>query len=121
MDLISVAQQTGEVSADAYSLAYHEHDGVLPPPQMVGIEDMVEQLRITEAESNPFATNGGPYGGGGGATARPGPDGDTYSGAPSPATQPFRPPAIVPPAPSPPRSVVSLSISCANCPGHLPY
>lgn len=94
MDLISVAQQTGEVSADAYSHAYNEAGGILPPPHMIGIEDLVEQLRIAEAESNPFAANG--------AESTP----ETYSGAPSPGAKPFRPPAIIPPAPSPPRSVV---------------
>ncbi|EIE18740.1 hypothetical protein COCSUDRAFT_38543 [Coccomyxa subellipsoidea C-169] len=39
MDLISVAQETGEVSAEAYTQAWNEVGGILPPPQMVGIED----------------------------------------------------------------------------------
>ncbi|CAL5220728.1 g2786 [Coccomyxa viridis] len=101
MDLISVAQRTGEVSADAYSEAYHEANGVLPPPQMMGIEEMVERMQLADADSNPFASGG---------TAEPGHkavDG-AYSGAPSPGPGgQFRPPAIIPPAPSPPRSVVS--------------
>ncbi len=103
MDLISVAQRTGEVSADAYSEAYHEANGVLPPPQMMGIEEMVERMQLADADSNPFASGG---------TAEPGHkavDG-AYSGAPSPGPGgQFRPPAIIPPAPSPPRSVVSLA------------
>ncbi len=41
MDLISVAQETGEVSADAYTMAYNDSQGILPPPQLVGIEDQV--------------------------------------------------------------------------------
>ena len=67
-------------------------------------QQQVEQLRIAEAESNPFAN-----GGGGAPPTRPTADNDTYSGAPSPGTQPFRPPAIIPPAPSPARSAVMLS------------
>ena len=114
---MSVAQETGEVSADAYTMAYNESGGILPPPNMVGIEDQVEQLRLEEAESNPFAVNGAP-------PTRPGADTDTYSGAPSPGQQPFRPPAIIPPAPSPSRSMVSQSLcvlpfamSCMQCCG----
>lgn len=103
MDLISVAQRTGEVSADAYSEAYHEANGVLPPPQMVGIEEMVERMQLAEADSNPFAS------GGSAAPANKAVDG-AYAGAPSPGPGgQFRPPAIIPPAPSPPRSVVSLT------------
>lgn len=41
MDLISVAQETGEVSAEAYTQAWNEAGGILPPPQLVGIEDQV--------------------------------------------------------------------------------
>ena len=101
MDLISVAQRTGEVSADAYSEAYHEANGVLPPPQMMGIEEMVERMQLADAESNPFAS-----GDTAGPTQKP-VDG-AYSVAPSPGPGgQFRPPAIIPPAPSPPRSVVS--------------
>ncbi|CAL8464390.1 g3925 [Coccomyxa elongata] len=106
MDLISVAQETGEVSAEAYTMAYNDSQGILPPPQLVGIEDQVEQLRIAEAESNPFAN-----GGGGAPPTRPTADSDTYSGAPSPGAQPFRPPAIIPPAPSPARSAASTPAS----------
>ena len=102
MDLISVAQRTGEVSADAYSEAYHEANGVLPPPQMMGIEEMVERMQLADADSNPFAS-------GGTAEGPPKAVDGAYSGAPSPGPGgQFRPPAIVPPAPSPPRSVVSL-------------
>lgn len=105
MDLISVAQRTGQVSADAYSDAYHEANGVLPPPEMAGIEEMVEQMHVRDAESNPFASGGNS---GSPDTAHKPVDG-AYSGAPSPGPGgQFRPPAIVPPAPSPPRSVVSL-------------
>ena len=75
MDLISVAQKTGEVSADAYTEAYHQAQGMLPPPQMMGIEEMVDRLQLADAESNPFASegNGGriPQGGGWGLLRRP--------------------------------------------------
>ena len=102
MDLISVAQRTGEVSAEAYSEAYHESNGALPPPQMAGIEEMVERMHLADAESNPFH-----LGGGSDATSKA-VDG-AYAGAPSPGPGgQFRPPAIIPPAPSPPRSVVSF-------------
>jgi hypothetical protein len=101
MDLISVAQQTGEVSADAYTQAFHEAGGMLPPPHMAGIEDLLEQMRLAEAESNPFAANGAE------------PAEATYAGAPSPASKPFRPPAIIPPAPSPSRSMVRTALKCS--------
>ena len=104
MDLISVAQKTGEVSADAYTEAYHQAQGMLPPPQMMGIEEMVERLHLADAESNPFASEGNVN------TFHKAVDG-AYSGAPSPGPGgQFRPPAIVPPAPSPPRSVVSSDL-----------
>ena len=109
MDLISVAQRTGEVSADAYSEAYHEANGVLPPPQMMGIEDLVERMQLADAESNPFAS------GGTAERTHKAVDG-AYTGAPSPGPGgQFRPPAIIPPAPSPPRSVVSLTPSSCIC------
>lgn len=102
MDLISVAQRSGEVSADAYSEAYHDANGVLAPPHMMGIEEMVHSMQLADAESNPFASEGVSDG------AHKPVDG-AYTGAPSPGPgAQFRPPAIVPPAPSPPRSVVSL-------------
>ena len=98
-----MAQRTGEVSADAYSEAYHEANGVLPPPQMMGIEDLVERMQLADAESNPFAS------GGTAESTHKAVDG-AYTGAPSPGPGgQFRPPAIIPPAPSPPRSVVSLT------------
>ena len=104
MDLISVAQKTGEVSADAYTEAYHQAQGMLPPPQMMGIEEMVDRLHLADAESNPFASEGN------GDASHKAVDG-AYSGAPSPGPGgQFRPPAIVPPAPSPPRSVVSSDL-----------
>ena len=109
MDLISVAQRTGEVSAEAYSEAYHESNGALPPPQMAGIEEMVERMHLADAESNPFH-----LGGGSNATSKA-VDG-AYAGAPSPGPGgQFRPPAIIPPAPSPPRSVVSSTTPFPCC------
>ena len=112
MDLISVAQQTGEVSADAFAAAFDEAGGSLPPPHMVGVEELVQRMHLQDAELNPFSggppagaaveANGGTPGGGGGTTG-------SYGGVPpSPgnAGGQFRPPAIIPPAPSPPRSVV---------------
>ena len=110
MDLISVAQQTGEVSADAFAAAYDAAGGSLPPPHMVGVEDLVQRMHASDAELNPFS--GGGSGGGaaaGGVDNGVGTTGSYGQGVPpSPgnAGGQFRPPAIIPPAPSPPRSVV---------------
>ena len=110
MDLISVAQQTGEVSADAFAAAYDGAGGSLPPPHMVGVEELVQRMAITDAELNPFSGGAGAAGGpeNGGASGGGGTTGSYGIVPPSPgnAGGQFRPPAIIPPAPSPPRSVV---------------
>jgi hypothetical protein len=41
MELISVAQQTGDVSNEVYNVAYHESGGRMPPPHLLGIEEQV--------------------------------------------------------------------------------
>ena len=81
MDLIAIAQQTGDVSPEAYQrLALR---GTLQPPEMAGIEDLMQRLAVAEAAANPFANGGSaaeasPSGGGGYAQ--------------------FRPPAVIPPS-----------------------
>lgn len=47
MELISVAQQTGDVSTEVYNVAYHESGGRMPPPHMLGIEDQVPAPALT--------------------------------------------------------------------------
>lgn len=92
MDLIAIAQQTGDVSPEAYQrLALR---GNLQPPQMLGVEELMQRLAMAEAAANPFANGGGaapeasPSGGGGGHAQ-------------------FRPPAVIPPSmASPARSQV---------------
>ncbi|KAK9839793.1 hypothetical protein WJX81_002232 [Elliptochloris bilobata] len=93
MDLIAIAQQTGDVSPEAYQrLALR---GTLQPPQMVGVEDLLQRLAVAEAAANPFAN-----GGGASADASPSSGGGGYAQ--------FRPPAVIPPSmASPVRSQAS--------------
>ena len=83
MDLIAIAQQTGDVSPESYQrLALR---GSLQPPEMAGVEELLQRMAVAEAAANPFANGGGaaaleasPSGGGGYAQ--------------------FRPPAVIPPS-----------------------
>ena len=92
MDLIAIAQQTGDVSPEAYQrLALR---GNLTPPQMPGVEELLQRLAAAEAAANPFAN-----GGGGAPEASPSGGGGGYAQ--------FRPPAVIPPSmASPARSQV---------------
>ena len=89
MDLIAIAQQTGDVSPEAYQrLALR---GTLQPPQMLGVEELLQRLATAEAAANPFAN-------GGGAAAAPSPSGGGGGGG----YAQFRPPAVIPPSMSSP-------------------
>ena len=92
MDLIAIAQQTGDVSPEAYQrLALR---GNLTPPQMLGVEELLQRLAAAKAAANPFAN-----GGGGAPEASPSGGGGGYAQ--------FRPPAVIPPSmASPARSQV---------------
>ena len=96
MDLIAIAQQTGDVSPEAYQrLALR---GNLTPPQMAGVEELLQRLAAAEAAANPFA-NGGGSGGGAPEASPSGGGGGGYAQ--------FRPPAVIPPSmASPARSQV---------------
>ena len=105
MDLIAIAQQTGDVSPEAYQrLALR---GNLTPPQMAGVEELLQRLAAAEAAANPFANGGG---GGGAPEASPSGGGGGYAQ--------FRPPAVIPPSmASPARSQVCrhLILLLDNC------
>lgn len=96
MDLIAIAQQTGDVSPEAYQrLALR---GSLQPPEMAGVEELLQRMAAAEAAANPFANGGGaaameasPSGGGGYAQ--------------------FRPPAVIPPSMASPSRSQACSLS----------
>ncbi len=96
MDLIAIAQQTGDVSPEAYQrLALR---GSLQPPEMAGVEELLQRMAAAEAAANPFANGGGaaapeasPSGGGGYAQ--------------------FRPPAVIPPSMASPSRSQARSLS----------
>lgn len=52
MEFISIAQQTGDVSIDAYTRM--AVPGNLPPPEMDGVDELVERM----SGSNPFSPEG---------------------------------------------------------------
>ena len=47
LDLISIAQQTGDISADAY----HQHAGLIQPPRMAGLEESLAQAQTRRPPS----------------------------------------------------------------------
>ena len=54
MNLISIAQQCGDISGDLYSK--YAGMGPIEPPAMSGVDQMVAKMQ--EATQNPFTTNG---------------------------------------------------------------
>lgn len=59
LDLISIAQQTGDISADAYQ----QHAGIIQPPHMAGLEETIalarKPSRGASQAANPFMNGGG--------------------------------------------------------------
>ena len=51
VELVSIGQQTGEVSMEAYTRM--ALPGTLPPPEMEGLDDLVERMN----GANPFSTS----------------------------------------------------------------
>jgi len=56
MNLISIAQQCGDVSTDMYTK--YAGMGPIEPPAMSGVDEMV--AKMDQGTQNPFTTNGYP-------------------------------------------------------------
>ena len=94
MNLISIAQQSGDVSADMY--VKYSGMGPIQPPSMAGVEQLVAKMQ--QETQNPFLTNGFP----------------TPDKPPLGADRSSRPPALgIPAGPSPRSSQASLPHLCS--------